>query len=174
MSTAVRQDPPGAALDAYAHAAVTIGRPANDLRALWLDPQTQARIWAHFADVTPHDDIADWIARGPAGGQYRWRTKIIDTGADDIRWTTLDDADVPNTGVLALRPAPGDRGTELHLDVRFDPPGGIVGKVASKLFHIVPDEIVLTALYKFRALAATGEIPTTDPQLAARKGGADR
>ena len=76
--------------------------------------------------------------------------------------------------MLALRPAPGDRGTELHLNVRFDPPGGIVGKAASKLFHIVPAEIVRKALYQFRALALTGETPTTDPQPAARKGGADR
>ncbi|MBW6527879.1 SRPBCC family protein [Sphingomonas sp. RHCKR7] len=175
MSTAVRQDPPGAALDASAHAAVTIDRPADDLRTLWLDPRTQARIWAHFADVTARDDgTADWIARGPAGGQYRWRTKIMATSPDDIRWASLDGADVPNTGALALRPAPGDRGTELHLDVRFDPPGGIIGKAASKLFHIVPGEIVRKALYQFRALALTGEIPTTDPQPAARQGGADR
>lgn len=64
MGTAVRQDPPGAALDASARAAVTIDRPADDLRTLWLDPRTQARIWAHFAEVTALDDgTADWIAR---------------------------------------------------------------------------------------------------------------
>lgn len=175
ISTAVRQDPPGSALDAAARAAITIGRPADDLRALWLDPPTQARIWAHFADVTARDDgIADWTARGSAGGQYRWRTKIVDIGPDDISWSSLDGADVPNTGVLTFRPAPGERGTELRLDVRFDPPGGIIGKAATKLFHIVPGEIVRKALYQFRALAMTGEIPTTDPQPAARKGGADR
>lgn len=110
----------------------------------------------------------------PAGGEYRWRTKVTDSGLDEIGWSSLDGADVPNTGLLIFRPAPGDRGTELHLDVRFDPPGGVVGGAVSKLFHIVPGEIVRHALYKFRALALTGEIPTTDPQPAARKGGADR
>ena len=44
----------------------------------------------------------------------------------------------------------------------------------AKLIHIVPREIVGHALYKFRALAITGEIPTTDPQPAARHGGVDR
>jgi uncharacterized membrane protein len=161
-------------LDAAARAAVTIGRPADELRTLWLDPQTQSRIWLHFADVTVLDDgTADWVARGPAGGEYRWRTQIANTGPDEVRWSSLDGADVPNAGSLAFRPAPADRGTELLLDVRFDPPGGIVGAAVSKLFHIVPREIVLKALYRFRALAVTGEIPTTDPQPAARKGGAD-
>ena len=162
-------------LDASARAAVTIGRPADELRMLWLAPETQSRIWTHFAEVTPLDGrTADWVARGPAGGEYRWRTEVADSGSDEIRWSSLDGADVPNTGRLVFQPAPGDRGTELHLDVRFDPPGGVVGEAVSKLFHIAPTEIVRKALYKFRALALTGEIPTTDPQPAARKGGADR
>jgi len=166
---------PDRTLDATARAAITIDRPADELRTLWLDPDTQSRIWIHFADVTTHDGrTADWVARGPARGEYRWRTNIAETGPDQIRWSSEEGADVPNTGTLGFRPAPGDRGTELHLDVRFDPPGGIVGDAVSKLFHIVPAEIVRTALYKFRALALTGEIPTTDPQPAARHGGTDR
>lgn len=162
-------------LAAAARAAITIGRPADELRTLWLDPKTQSRIWTHFAEVTARDPrSADWVARGPAGGEYRWCTDTVESGPDQIRWTSRDGADVPNTGDLAFRTAPGDRGTELHLAVRFDPPGGVVGEAVSKLFHIVPGEIVRTALYKFRALALTGEIPTADPQPAARHGGTDR
>jgi uncharacterized membrane protein len=162
-------------LDASARAAVTIGRPADELRALWLEPGVQARIWAHFAQVSPVDDrTADWVAHGPTGGEYRWRTTNEATGPDELRWSALEGADVANAGSVTFRPAPGDRGTELHLTARFDPPGGALGKAASKLFHIVPREIVLTALYRFRALALTGEIPTTDPQPAARHDGSDR
>lgn len=162
----------GTALEAAAQASITIPRPADDLRALWLSPKAQTRIWEHFAEVTAvNDRTADWTAHGPAGGAYRWRTQTEETGTDQVRWSTLDGADVPNAGSLTFRPAPGDRGTELHLTVRFDPPGGAVGQVVSKLFHIVPREIVLTALYRFRALALTGELPLTDPQPAARNGG---
>lgn len=166
---------PETALDADARAAITIGKPAEELRALWLRPDTQPRLWAEFADLTVVDDrTTDWVAHGPAGGEYRWRTQVSESGPNEVRWSTLDDADVANVGTLTFRPAPGDRGTELHLDIRFDPPGGAVGQVVSKLFHIVPAEIVRKALYRFRALALTGEIPTTDPQPAARNGGTDR
>jgi uncharacterized membrane protein len=164
-----------AELDAEARAAVTIGRPADELRALWLRPDTQSRIWAHFAEVTALDDrTTEWTAHGPANGEYHWRTQLEDSPDDSIGWSSLDGADVRNAGVLTFRTAPGDRGTELHLDVRFDPPGGTVGRAVSKLFHIVPREIVLKALYNFRALALNGEIPTTQPQPAARHGGTDR
>jgi uncharacterized membrane protein len=166
---------PERSLDAAARASVTIGRPAEELRELWLRPDTQFRIWSDFANVTAVDDrTADWVARGPAGGEYRWRTELQETGSTELRWSSLEGADVANTGALAFLPAPGDRGTELHLDVHFDPPGGVVGEAVSKLFHVVPREIVSKALYRFRALATTGEIPTTYPQPAARKGGTDR
>jgi len=166
---------PEPSLDAAARASVTIGHSADELRALWLRPETQSRIWADFADVTAADDgSAEWTARGPAGGEYRWRTAVQDADPTTVRWSSLDGADIANTGVLTFRSAPGDRGTEAHLDVRFDPPGGVVGEAVSKLFHIVPREIVSKALYRFRALATTGEIPTTDPQPAARNGGTDK
>ncbi|WP_435168636.1 SRPBCC family protein [Falsirhodobacter sp. 1013] len=161
-------------LDAEAHASITIGRPADELRTLWLRPDTQSRIWAHFARVKAENvRTAEWIAHGPAGGEYRWRTDVEETDANEVRWSTLDGADVANAGSLTFQAAPGDRGTELHLHLRFDPPGGAVGQLTGKLFHIIPYEIVLTALYRFRALALTGEIPSTDPQPAARKGGTD-
>lgn len=169
--TTAQQD---AELDADARASVTIGQSADALRSLWLRPETQSRIWSHFAQVTPLDErTADWVAEGPAGGTYRWRTTVAESAPNEVRWSSQDGADIANVGTLIFRPAPGDRGTELHLDVKFDSPGGAIGKAVSKLFHIVPAEIVGHALYKFRALAITGEIPTTDPQPAARKGGAD-
>lgn len=168
-------DPTAQASSASARAAVTIGRPAAELRELWLRPQTQAAIWSHFATVSASGDgAAEWTAAKPMGGDYRWRTHAEDRGAEALGWSTADGADIPNTGTLTFRAAPGDRGTEAHLDVRFDPPGGLIGDALSKLFHIAPREIVLAALYKFRALATTGEIPTTDPQPAARNGGEDR
>ncbi len=163
------------ATSAGTRAAVTIGRPPAELRELWLMPGTQAAIWSHFADVSPRDDgTVEWRVAKPTGGDYHWRSRSEARGPDGLAWSTEDGADVPNTGVLTFRPAPGDRGTEAHLDVRFDPPGGLIGEALSKLFHIAPREIVLTALYRFRALATTGEIPTTDPQPAARKGDEDR
>jgi uncharacterized membrane protein len=166
---------PDAEAAAETRAAVTIGRPATDLRELWLRPATQSAIWSHFALVSAEKDgSANWSASGPALGTYRWRTMLTGDEPDRLRWSSHEGADLPNTGVLIFRPAPGDRGTELHLDVHFDPPGGAIGAALGKLFHLAPREIVLTALYKFRALAVPGEIPTTDPQPAARKAGADR
>lgn len=157
-----------------ATASVTITRPPEALHALWRDSATLPRIMDHFASIQPlGGDQADWTVEAPLGRTYRWRTVILHDDPAAIRWSTLDGADIPNEGMLTFRPAPADRGAEVSLHVRFDPPGGMLGKAGAKLFHIVPREIVLKALYKFRALAIAGEIPTTHPQPAARHGGAD-
>ncbi|MFP5076224.1 hypothetical protein ACLE20_02860 [Rhizobium sp. YIM 134829] len=164
-----------ASLEADARASITIGKPADELRDLWQKPDTQSLVWAHFATLTPRDDRRiDWMAHGPRGGVYQWQTHPVEGAENELRWASLDGADVPNVGSATFRPAPGDRGTELSLDIRFDPPGGSIGVAVSKLFHIVPREIVSKALYRFRALALTGEVPRTDPQPAARNGGIDR
>lgn len=162
-------------LDMAASAAVTIGQSADQVRTLWLDPTTLPRIMEPMARITPRDgDTADWEMDAPLGKTLRWRTRTNDKGADHLGWTSLDGADVPNTGTLILRPAPGDRGTEVTLKLRFDPPAGLLGKGVARLFHVVPREMVMKALYNFRALALTGEVPTTEPQPAARNGGMDK
>src|SRR4051812_3423951 len=103
-------------LDAATRAFVTIGKPADELRTLWQRPDIQTLIWADFAELTPVDDrTLDWVAHGPAGGEYRWRTETAEVRANEIRWSSLDGADVPNVGSVTFHRAPGDRGTELHL-----------------------------------------------------------
>jgi len=162
-------------LDLAATAAVTIGKPADALRELWLAPGTLPRIMSHFAVVEPIDArVAQWSMEAPLGRTLHWRTRIEDEAPDQVAGTSLEDADVPNAGTLRFRPAPGGRGTQVTLDVRFDPPGGLIGEGLAKLFHVAPREMVLKALYKFRALALTSEIPTTQPQPAARNGGMDK
>ncbi len=155
-------------------AAVTIGKSANEVRSLWLDPATLPRIMEPMARITPRaDHTADWEMDAPLGRTLHWRTRRPEE-TDRLGWTTVDGADVPNTGTLILRPAPGDRGTEVTLKLRFDPPGGLLGSGIARLFHVVPREMAMKALYNFRALALTGEVPTTEPQPAARNGGMDK
>ena len=45
----------------------------------------------------------------------------------DGRPDVADGASLPSEGEVQFRPAPGDRGTEVTLRIRFDPPGGALG-----------------------------------------------
>jgi hypothetical protein len=58
--------------------------------------------------------------------------------------------------------APGDRGTEIHVDLEQDTSGGKLGEIVAKLTGAVPRARVKDDLRRFKALVETGEIPRSD------------
>ena len=171
VDTAADRGAAGASADApEAVAAITIGKPAEELDRLWRDPQTLTRITSGLAEVTPAGDgRMHWKVRGPLGRDFEWDTRVVEdrTGLGQ-RWQSVDGASLPSEGEIRFRPAPGDRGTEVTLRIRFNPPGGVLGLAAAKLLGFMPRLFAERTLHYFRALAETGEIPTTDRQPAAR------
>jgi len=69
--------------------------------------------------------------------------------------------DSTNAAVSFL-PAPGDRGTEIHVDLEKTAPGGRLGEMAMKLTGKEPLAKVKDDLRRFKALVETGVIPRSD------------
>ena len=69
--------------------------------------------------------------------------------------------------------APGDRGTEIHVDLERGTPGGKLGEAAQKLLGSDPLAKVKDDLRRFKQQVETGEIPRSDGapegELAERK-----
>jgi len=57
-----------------------------------------------------------------------------------IAWRSVEGTSVPNRGRVELREAPGDRGTEIVVDLTYEVPAGPVGAVVAKLFGEEPLE----------------------------------
>jgi uncharacterized membrane protein len=74
---------------------------------------------------------------------------------------------------VTFRDAPGDRGTEVHVDLEHDTPGGKLREVAQKLVGSEPLAKVKDDLRRFKQQVETGEIPRSDAtpegELAERK-----
>jgi uncharacterized membrane protein len=58
--------------------------------------------------------------------------------------------------------APGDRGTELHVDLERKVPGGRLGEVVAKLVEAQPLAKVKDDLRRFKQHVETGEIARSD------------
>ena len=58
--------------------------------------------------------------------------------------------------------APGDRGTEVHVDLRYDPPGGALGALFAKLFGEEPGRQIADDLRRFKQVMETGEVMLSD------------
>jgi len=58
--------------------------------------------------------------------------------------------------------APGDRGTEIHVDLEHKAPGGKIGEVVAKLTSAAPLAKVKDDLRHFKQHVETGEIARSD------------
>jgi uncharacterized membrane protein len=63
---------------------------------------------------------------------------------------------------VTFRDAPGDRGTEIHVDLEQRAPGGKLGEVVTKLFGSEPLAKVKDDLRCFKQKVETGEIARSD------------
>jgi hypothetical protein len=74
---------------------------------------------------------------------------------------------------VSFQPAPGDRGTEIHVDLEKTAPGGKLGEMLMKLTGKEPLAKVKDDLRRFKAQFETGVIPRSDGspegELAERK-----
>jgi hypothetical protein len=74
---------------------------------------------------------------------------------------------------VSFKDAPGDRGTEIHVDLERDVPGGKIGEVVAKVVGAQPLAKVKDDLRRFKAHVETGVIPrsegTPEGELAERK-----
>jgi uncharacterized membrane protein len=63
---------------------------------------------------------------------------------------------------VAFREAPGDRGTEIHVDLDTSARGGRVGELVGKVTGAAPLAKVKDDLRRFKAHVETGEVPRSD------------
>ena len=150
---------------------ITIGKSADELRRCWLDSTTLPQLMRGFATVRAvGDGRTHWEIEGPLGRAYEWDSATENDRPNmGVRWRSLPDAAIANEGSVRFRPASAGRGTVVTLRLRFDPPVGAFGGAAVKLLATTPlDLAVDAALRRFKSLAETGEIPTTERQPAAR------
>lgn len=146
---------------------ITINRPPAEVYRFWRDFGNLPRFMAHLQAVHVLDDRrSHWVTRAPAGMKVEWDAEITeDRASERIAWRSLPSADIPNFGVVEFVPAPGGRGTEVHVELRYHPPGGAVGKVIAKLFGEEPGQQIEGDLRRFKQVLETGEVVKSDASI---------
>src|SRR3954447_16474280 len=140
-----------------ARSAATINGSPEALYEAWRDVSRLPEFMDHLEAVTSTGDRrSHWVAKGPAGMTVEWDAEITEEEPGRrIAWRSVEGADVDNSGVVEFRPAPGDRGTEIHVTLEYSPPGGALGSVVAKLFGEEPAQQVSDGLRRFKQLMET-------------------
>lgn len=149
---------------------VTIGRPVEEVYAFWRNFENLPRFMNHLKSVEQQGDgKSHWVANAPAGLKVEWdaqTTQDIPNGL--IAWKAVENAQVPNEGKVEFRAAPGDRGTEVRVELQYFPPGGTLGAGIARLFGEEPSQQIQDDLMKLKRLMEVGYEPTTQGQPSGR------
>jgi uncharacterized membrane protein len=147
-----------------AKATITVNKAPEEVYWFWHDFENLARFMAHLDSVqVTGDGRSRWRAHGPAGRTVEWEAEIVEERPDElIAWRSLEGADVDNSGYVRFTPAPGGRGTEVRVELRYAPPAGTVGATVAKLLGSEPGQQVFDDLRRFKQVIETGEIARSD------------
>ena len=146
--------------------AITIARPPDEVYRFWRNFENLPRFMAHLERVTVIDERRSrWIARAPAGASVEWEAEITeDSPGELIAWRAVQHAQVPNHGQVRFVRSP-DGGTEVHVDLRYEPPGGKLGAAIAKLFGEEPAQQVAGDLRRFKQVMELGEVVHSDASI---------
>jgi uncharacterized membrane protein len=139
-------------------AAITVRRPRQDVYAFWHDFQNLPRFMAHVESVQTVNGRSHWRAKAPVG-TVEWDAEVVDDRPGElISWRSIGGSGVGHSGMVRFVDAPGDRGTEIHVDMQYSAPGGPFGEAAAKLFGEEPEQQTKDDLRRFKQVMETGEV----------------
>ena len=147
---------------------ITVNRPADEVYAFWRNFENLPRFMDHLESVqVTGEGRSHWKAKAPAGTTVEWDADTTEDRPNElIAWRSVEGADVSNAGVVRFVRAAGGRGTEVHVDLRYEPPAGKVGQLVAKLFGEEPSQQVNGDLRRFKQVLEIGEVVYSDASIA--------
>ena len=143
---------------------ITIGRPVGDVYEFWRAFEHLPSFMTNLESVTvTSDGRSHWRARGPAGRTVEWDSEVLeDRPSELIAWRATPGSQIRHAGEVRFRGAPGNRGTEVQVDLQYAPPGGIFGQTVARLFSREPGQQVDTDLRRLKQVLEAREVIRSD------------
>lgn len=141
-------------------ATTTVGKEPHAVYAYWRHLEQLPDFMAHLDDVTALDsNRSHWRVSAPFGRTVEWDAKIVDdVPGEQLSWRSTKDAEVSNEGTVRFVRAPRDQGTEIHVMLTYDVPGGKLAKALTRWAGEEPHQQLDDDLRRFKQVMETGEV----------------
>lgn len=156
--------------EVHVQKAITVNKSPEEVYRYWRDFRNLPRFMDHLESVEVRDDRhSHWKTRGPAGMSVEWDAEIVEDRPNQaIAWRSVEGSQVDHEGSVRFVPAPGGRGTEVHVELRYTPPGGVVGAAIAWLFGESADQQIHDDLRAFKQVIEVGEVTISEGTLGQR------
>lgn len=148
---------------------VTINKPAAELYDIWRDLSNLPQVFKSLKSVEIQDgNCSHWVACGPAGIDLEWDAEVLSDHENRlISWRSLPESQVDTAGSVRFVDR-GNRGTEVTVSVKYNPPGG---KLAHRLASLAGADLktkITEELRRFKSQMEAGEVASTEGQTSGR------
>jgi uncharacterized membrane protein len=142
----------------------TVNRSRQEVYAFWRNFENLPQFMRHLESVQVLDERrSQWTATAPAGSTVSWEAELLeDVPGERISWRSLPGSTIANAGTVRFQDAPGDRGTEVHVELEYRPPAGMLGAAVAMLFREEPKEQLIDDLRAFKQVLEVGEVLVSD------------
>ena len=146
---------------------ITVGRPPEEVYAFWHDFENLPRFMRHLEEVrVVGERRTRWRAKAPAGMTVEWDAVVTQDRPNElIAWRSVEGSEVFNAGDVRFREAPRGSGTEVTVELQYEPPGGRLTAKLAKLFREEPGQQVADDLRTFKQVMETGEVMRSDASI---------
>lgn len=146
---------------------VTINGPREAVYHFWRQFGNLPQFMAHVQSVvSTGDKRSHWVVAAPGGQTVEWDAELVEDRPNEvIAWRSLEGSDIRHEGSVRFKQAPADRGTEVHVDLRYDAPAGRTGAAIAKLFGEEPTQQLRDDLRRLKQVMETGEVVRSDGSL---------
>lgn len=145
---------------------IGINRTPETVYQFWRKLENLPRFMAHLESVREDEQGSVWRAKGPLGTSIEWRAEItMDRPNEAIAWRSLEGTRVPSRGVVRFKPGPAGKGTDLTVELKYDPPAGALGAALAKLFGEEPAQQIAGDLRRLKQVLETGSVVHSDASI---------
>jgi uncharacterized membrane protein len=144
---------------------ITVNQPRAEVYRFWRDLHNLPRFMRHVESVRVEGGRSHWVVKGPAGQTVEWDAVIhSEVENERLAWRSLPGSRVDHAGSVIFTDAPGGRGTQLRVELQYNPPGGAVAALLARFWRGEPSQQIREDLRRFKQIAEGGEIVTVEGQ----------
>ncbi len=149
---------------------ITIGKPRPEVFRFWGELENLARFMKHVKSVRHVAGTrSHWVVKAPAGRTVEWDAVVHNLIEKElIAWRSLPGSAVNSAGSVRFKDAPGDRGTEVRIELQYDPPAGMFGAALALLWGEEPSQQIRDDLHRLKQILEAGEVIATEGQASGR------
>jgi uncharacterized membrane protein len=138
---------------------IRIDAPVEEVYAYWRNLENLPLWMSHVREVRYiGGDRYHWIVDGPAGVPVQWNSELLNVSENrEMTWRSVEGSTVEHTG--RVRFERDGAGTRVNVQLKYAPPGGIIGHVVAKAFGVDPKSEMDDDLQRLKSLVETGQLP---------------